>query len=78
MDEVRPIITYQSEAISLEDVAIEILIDRPFNGFFGTRILVPTPSGTKEARAAKLLEWVQRTVRQQVGKAADHITFQAA
>jgi hypothetical protein len=77
MEDVRPIITYQTDQISLEDIAIDIRIDRPFNGFFGTRLIVPTPSGTKDERAAKILEWVTDKVKQQVGPAADHVTFQA-
>lgn len=78
MEDARPIVTYTSEAISLENVAIDILIDQPFNGFFGERILVPTPKGTKDERDKAILEWVQKKVRQQVGQAADHVTFQTA
>jgi hypothetical protein len=77
MDEARPVITYQADAMSAEETAIDISIDRPLNGFFGVRMLVPTPKGSAEEQQAKILDWVKRRVGQHVGDAVNHVTFQA-
>ena len=77
MDEARPVITYQTDVMSTEETAIDISIDRPFNGFFGVRMLVPTPKGSVEEQQAKILDWVKRRVGQHVGDAVNHVTFQA-
>jgi len=75
--EERPTITYECQAGLPGEVAIDICIDRPFNGFFGVRMLVPTPKGSVEEQQAKILDWVKRRVGQHVGDAVNHVTFQA-
>jgi len=74
--EERPTITYECQAGLPGEVAIDISIDRPVNGFFGVRMLVPTPTGSEIEQQAKILDWVHRLVAQVIGEAVNHVTFQ--
>jgi hypothetical protein len=75
VDPVRPVVYYRSEPISPAELAVDITIDHPFNGFFGGRIIVPTEKG--KDREATLLGLVKNHVTRQVGDAAAHITYRA-
>lgn len=77
MDAPRPVITYQVESLSPDEVAIDMSIDVPFNGFFGARMVVPAPKGSEAEQHAKILDWTRRRVAQVVGEAVNHVTFQA-
>lgn len=72
----RPIVTYQISDGAPGETIIDISIDRPINGFFGARMPVPTPTGTKAEKAEKIMEWVTNKVRQQLGQTADGVTIQ--
>jgi hypothetical protein len=77
MEEVRPVVTYGWGPLSPNEIAIDIAIDRPFNGFFGVRLVVPTPTGSEIEMQATILEWTRRRVAQAVGEAVNHVSFRA-
>lgn len=73
-----PKITYQVTDSTETETVVDISIDRPINGFYGTRLRLPAVTGSKAEQAAAIRERVQWKVRQELGSASAGLTIQSA